>query len=126
MMSRREPPTRMLTTPWSQPAMTRPAPSTNEKLCCESNCVPFESGLAGSYSQPVYATVTVRPCVAAAPLPTVRSVAEYGADGGVGEEGEDDSPPPPHAATAAMMNTTRTTNWTRFTNIRTTTWYGLQ
>src|SRR6058998_1388484 len=105
MTSRRCPPTFIPTTPWSHPAITRPTPSWNEKLVDVSNCVPFDSGFVGSYSQPVYATMTVRPCVAVAPAPSRRSVAEYGAEGGVDVvDGELRVPPLAAAGTAIVTN----------------------
>src|SRR5258705_9586930 len=106
IISRRWPPTFIPATPRSHPAITRPTPSWNEKFVEESNCVPFDSSLVGSYSQPVYETMTIRPCVAVAPVPSRRSVIENGADGGGGVfDGELSLPPPQAAAPRAIPMT---------------------
>src|SRR6266850_2390254 len=80
-------------------------PSRNGKFIEESNCVPFVSGLVGSYSQPVYETVTVRPRVAVAPVPSRMSVAENGAEGGADVFDGELSPPPHAAALSAIAMT---------------------
>src|SRR5947209_6168001 len=73
MISSRRPPTRIPTSPLSQPGITWPAPSGNGGSGCPrshdaSNCWPVE------YRTPTYCTVTVFPVVATGPLPLTMSL----------------------------------------------------
>ena len=84
-ISRRVPPTLIPGTPCRHPAIT--CESANVLFALLSNDVPLPSVLLVSYSQPSYLTVTVLVATAVAPVPTTRSVCEYGALDVVGAAG---------------------------------------
>ena len=73
MINSRRPPTFMPGTPWSQPWITWPCPSGKLKVCPRFQ--EASNSFLVVHEYPSYCTVTDSPALAAAPVPTIRSLA---------------------------------------------------